>query len=123
MDEAAVTDTEVSTALSEVLRLTAALADQVLAELVAGRTIGREQSEALSTAVGGLRKQGVALPPALEQTIQEVSRRATEVIRRAERSTAESMAGPMTWTFGRMRGRQRLSLSVRKPSAASRKRR
>ena len=54
MDDPTATDTDVSAALSEVLRLTTALADQVLAELVAGRTIGRSRSDALSTAVTGL---------------------------------------------------------------------
>jgi hypothetical protein len=118
MDAPPATDTDVSAGLSEVLRLTTALADHVLAELVAGRTIARNQSEALATTVSGLRKQGVSLSPSLEQTIQEISRRATEAIKRAERPTA----GSLSWTFGRMRGRQQLILSARKPSAASWKR-
>ncbi|GJE12629.1 hypothetical protein [Methylobacterium longum] len=109
-DGPSATDADVSAALSEVLRLTTALADQVRAELIAGRTIGRDQSDALSTAVSGLRRQGVILPPALERTIHDISRRATAVIARADRPTV----GALSWTFGRMRGRQRLILSARK---------
>lgn len=106
------TDTDALAALSEVLRLVTALADQVLAELVAGRAIGKDQSEALSTAVGGLRKQGVTLPPSLEQAIQEISLRATEVIKRAQGSTPRSVS----WTFGGSHGHQRIVLAKPKPS-------
>lgn len=105
------TDTDALAALSEVLRLVTALADQVLAELVAGRAIGKDQSEALSTAVGGLRKQGVTLP-SLEQAIQEISLRATEVIKRAQGSTPRSVS----WTFGGSHGHQRIVLTKPKPS-------
>jgi hypothetical protein len=113
------TDTDALATLSEVLRLVTALADQVLAEIVAGRAIGKDQSEALSTAVGGLRKQGVTLPPSLEQTIQEISLRATEVIKRAQGSTPRSVS----WTFGGFHGHQRIVLAKPKPSPISWKRR
>jgi hypothetical protein len=112
MNEAPVTDRDVSAGLSEVLRLTTALADRILAELAAGQTIARDRSEALANAVNELRRQGVTLPPSLEQTIQEISRRAMAAIKRAEGSTT----GSVSWTFGRLRGRQRMILSAPKPS-------
>ena len=112
MDEPAATDTDVSAALSEVLRLTTALADRVLTDLVAGQTLEKSQSEALWTAVRNLRGQGVSLPSSLERTIQEISQRAIEAIKRAR----ESPAGPVSWTFGRLRGRQRIVLAKPKPS-------
>lgn len=54
MNEAPVTDRDVSAGLSEVLRLTTALADRILAELAAGQTIARDRSEALANAVNEL---------------------------------------------------------------------
>lgn len=100
MDDGPISDTDVSAGLSEVLHLTIALADRILAELVAGRAIEKDQAEALAAAVNGLRAQGVTLPASLEQRLQEISQAAKRVIELGRGSAGVTVS----WTFGRMRG-------------------
>ena len=100
MNDEPASDTDVSAGLSAVLRLPPALADRVLCELAAGRTIEKEQAEALATAVNGLRQQGVTLPASLEQRLHEISLAAKRVIKQVRGPTGTTVS----WTFGRLRG-------------------